>query len=105
MDINEPQEPPTPSLYLTISGYQGKEIDPIVAQAYEKFINDNFFVKSRAFAQFFWRLNIWIFEKTCEKIKVDQPNRPDSIIKEEVKLKFWSDFGQFTPKAERQIVK
>ena len=32
--------------------YQGKEIDPIGAKASENFINDENFVKSRAFAQF-----------------------------------------------------
>ena len=52
LEVGEPQEPPAPSLDLTISDYQGKEIDPIVAQALEKFINDENFVRSRAFAQF-----------------------------------------------------
>ena len=52
-----------------------------------------FFVKSRAFAQFLWRLNIGNFEKTCEKIKVEQLGKSDSIIKEEVKSKFLSDFA------------
>ena len=30
------QEPPMPSLDLTFSNYQGKEIDPIIAQASQK---------------------------------------------------------------------
>ena len=50
LEIGEPQEPPIPSLDLIVADYQGKEIDPIVAQASEKFINDENFVKSRAFA-------------------------------------------------------
>ena len=58
LDVGEPQEPPIPSLYLTIVDYQGKEIDPIVSQAFEKFISDENFVRSRAFAQFLWRLNM-----------------------------------------------
>ena len=41
----------------------------------------------------------------CEKIKVDQLDRSDSIFKEDVKSKFLSDFSQFTPEAGRQIVK
>ena len=90
---------------LTIANSQGKEIDPIVAQALEKFINDENFVRSRAFAQFLWRLNIGNFEKTCEKIKAEQPDKSDSIIKEEVKSKFLNDFSKFTPEAGRQIVK
>ena len=105
MDIGEPQEPPASSLDLTISDYQGKEIDPIVAQASERFINDENFVKSRAFVQFLWRLNIGNFERTCEKIKADQPDKSDSIIKEEVKSKFLNDFAQFTREAGRQIVR
>ena len=105
LDIGEPQEPPTPSLDLTVADYQGKEIDPIVSQASEKFINDEKFVKSRAFAQFLWRLNIGNFEKTCEKVKAEQPDKSDSAIKEEVKSKFLNDFAQFTPEAGRQIVK
>ena len=31
LEIGEPQEPPTPSLDLTIVDYQSKEIDPIVS--------------------------------------------------------------------------
>jgi len=50
LETGEPQEPPTPSLDLTIVDYHGKEIDPIVAQASDKIINDESFVKSRAFA-------------------------------------------------------
>ena len=37
LEIGEHQEPPIPSLDLTMADYQGKEIDPIVAQASEKF--------------------------------------------------------------------
>ena len=33
LEIGEPQEPPTPSLDLTVADYQGKEIDHIVSQA------------------------------------------------------------------------
>ena len=50
LEVGEPQEPPAPSLDLTIADYQGKEIDPIVSQASEKFVNDDSCVKSRAFA-------------------------------------------------------
>ena len=52
-----------------------------------------------------WRLNIGSFEKACEKIKVEQPNKAYSVIQEEVKSKFLSDFAHFTPEAGRQIVK
>ena len=96
-----PKEPPRPSFDLTIVDYRGKEIDPIISQASQKFINDENFVRSRAFAQFLWRKNIGNFEKTCEKIKVEKPDKPDSIIKEEVKSKILSDFSQFTPEARR----
>ena len=93
LEIGEPQEPPTPSLDLTVADYQGKEIDPIVAQASKSFINYENFVKSRAFSQFFWRLNMGNFEKTYEKIKAKKLDKPDSDIKEEVKSKFLNDFS------------
>ena len=105
LEIGEPQEPSRPSLDLIISDYQGKEIDPIVSQASKRFINDEIFVKSRAFAQFLWRLNIGNFEKTCEKLKAEQPDKLDSDIKEEVKSKFLNDFAKFTPEARRQIIR
>ena len=47
-----PEEPPMPTLALTVRDYRGKEIDPLVAQASKKFIDDESIVKSRAFAQF-----------------------------------------------------
>ena len=76
LNVGEPQEPPTPSLDLTIVDCQGKEIYPIVVQASKRFINDENFVRSRAFAQFLWRLNMGNFEKSCEKIKAKQPDKP-----------------------------
>ena len=45
------------------------------------------------------------FEKACEKIKVEQLDKPDLVIKEGVKSKFLNDFAQFTPEAGRQIVR
>lgn len=90
-----------PSLDLIVVDYQGKEIDPIIAEASQKFIDDESFVRSRAFAQFLWRKNIGNFEKTCEKIKEEKPDKSDSVIKEEAKSKFLSDFSQFTPEAWR----
>lgn len=44
MERGVPQEPPIPSLDLIVIYYQGKEIDPIIAQASQKFINDEIFV-------------------------------------------------------------
>ena len=81
MEVGEPQEQPTPSLDLTLADYQGKDIDPIVSQASERFINDENFVKSRAFAQFLWRLNIGNFEKTCEKIKIKHPDNQALLLR------------------------
>lgn len=52
MEKGVPQESPMPSLYLTVADYQGKEIDPIISQTSQKFIDDENFVKSRAFAHF-----------------------------------------------------
>ena len=66
-----PQEPPIPSLDHIVSDYKGKEIDPIIVQASQKFIDDENFVKSRAFEQFLWRKNIENFEERCKRIKVE----------------------------------
>ena len=86
------EEPPMPSFDLTVADYRGKEIDPIIAQASKKFIDDESFVRSRAFAQVLWRRNIGNFEK-CKKIKVEKLNKLDSDIREEVEAKFLEDFA------------
>ena len=33
------------------------------------------------------------FEKACEKIKAEQPDKPNLVIMEEVKSKFLSNFA------------
>lgn len=100
-----PKEPPVPSFDLTSANYRGKEIDPIIAQASHKFIDDENFVKSRAFAQFLWRRNIDNFEPKCQTIKEEKPNKLDSEVEEEVKAKILEDFSQLTLEARRQLVK
>jgi hypothetical protein len=84
------------SFNLTIVDYRGREIDPIIAQASQNFIDDKIFVNSRAFAQFLWRRNIGNFEAKCKTIKIEQPNKLDSKIEEEVKAKFMEEFSQLT---------
>lgn len=59
----------------------------------------------RDFAQFFWRRNIGNFENVCKKIKEEHLVKLDSIIEEEVKSIFLSDFSQLIPKVGRQLVK
>ena len=44
LEENVPQEPPELVLDLTVADYRGKEIDPIISQAYDQFISDNDFV-------------------------------------------------------------
>ena len=61
LEENVPQEAPKPILDLTIMDYRGNEIDPIIGQAYDQFILDNDFVKSRAFEKFLWRINMHNF--------------------------------------------
>ena len=46
LEENVPQEPLEPILELIVDDYKGKEIDPIIGQAFDKFILDNYFVKS-----------------------------------------------------------
>lgn len=87
-----PKEPTVPSFHLTFSYYRAREIDPIIAQASQKFIDDENFVKSKAFAQFLWRKNIGHFKTRCKSIKIEQLSKLDSEIEEEVKAKFMEDF-------------
>ena len=61
LEENVPQEALEPILDLTIVDYRGKEIDPIIGQAYDQFILDNDFIKSRVFKQFLWRINMHNF--------------------------------------------
>ena len=61
LEENVPQEPLEPVLDLTVADYRGKEIDPIISQAYDQFISDNDFVKTKAFKKFLWQTNIDIF--------------------------------------------
>ena len=51
---NVQKEPLELILDLTMADYRGKEIDPIISQAYDQFISDNNFVKTKAFKQFLW---------------------------------------------------
>ena len=80
MERGVPKDLPMSSFDLTIADYKGKEIDPIIGQVSQKFIDDESLVRSRAFAQFLWRRNIGNFEERCKKIKVEQPNKLDSDI-------------------------
>ena len=53
LEERNPQEPPMPSLELTMVDYIGRKLDPMMEQAcYELISNDNF-IKSRAFYQFY----------------------------------------------------
>ena len=65
LEENVPQEPLEPVLDLTVVDYRGKEIDPIISQAYDQFIFDNDFVKFKAFKQFLWRINMHNFQLRC----------------------------------------
>ena len=52
--------------------------------SHEFLSNDNF-IKSRAFYQFAWRINIENFEERYSKRKVEQPDKEDSFIQNEIK--------------------
>ena len=76
-----PQEPPMPSLELTVIDYRGRELDPIIEQANHEFISDDKFVQSRAFYQFSWRRNIKFFKETCNKMKRKNPKMEEEIYR------------------------
>lgn len=69
MERGVPEEPPMPSFDLTIADYRCKGIDPIIAQASKKFIDDEYFVRSRALAQLLCRKNLGNLEERYKKIK------------------------------------
>lgn len=85
MDEGTLKETPIPSMELSVSDFKGKDLDPIIEQDSHKFLLDDSFVNFRAFFQFAWRLNISDFEERCQKRKQEQPNKDDSIIKDEIK--------------------
>ena len=49
LDEGNPQEPPMPSLDLTVVDYRGRELDPVLEQASHQFLSDDSLVRSRAF--------------------------------------------------------
>ena len=90
---------------LIVANYRGKEIDPIIGQAYDQFILDDDFVKYRAFKQLLWRINMHNFQLRCKKIKVEQPNVEESTIEEIVKEKLTKVFDDITPEGGRLLLK
>ena len=105
LDKNAPQEPPELVLELTMANYRGREIDPIIGQAYDQFISDNDFVKSKAFKQFLWRTNMHNFQLKYKKIKAKQPDVEDFAIEEVVKDELTKDFNDITPEGGRILLK
>ena len=77
----------------------------MIAQAAQKFIDDENFLKNRAFAQFLWRRNISNFENKCKLIKVEKSNKLESKIEEEVKANFMEEFSQLTHEEGRKLLK
>ena len=90
---------------LTVVDYEGKEIDLIISQAFDQFIFDDDFVKSRAFKQFLWRTNMHSFQLKSQKIKAEQPDVEDSTIEEVVKDELTKDFNDITPEGGRILLK
>lgn len=72
LEEGNPQEPPMPSLELTVADYRGRELEPMVEKSSHEFLSNDSFVKSRAFYQFAWRTNIE-FEERCNKRKEEKP--------------------------------
>ena len=105
MEENAPQEPLYQVLELTVVDYRGKEIDPIIGQANDQFILDNDFVKSRAFKQFFWRINIHNFELRCNKIKEKKLDVEASAIEEVIKEELIRKFEAITLEARRKLLR
>lgn len=97
MELEAPIQPPMPLLVLTMEDFRGKEIDPIVEQEKRKYLEDEDFVKSRAFIQFLWHNIIENFEARCKKIKAKKPSKHDSEIEEEVKASLMEDKNQIIP--------
>ena len=71
-----------PTLALIVGDFIGKEIDPIVEEEPKKLLDDEIFVKSRAFTQFLWRRNINNFEEKYKMIKIEVHDRKNFEIEE-----------------------
>ena len=85
--------------------YRGREIDPIIGQAYDQFISNNDFVKSRAFKQFLWRINMHSFQLGYNEIKVEQLDVEESAIEEVVKDELTKFFDSITLEVGRVLLK
>ena len=81
-----------PSFELTIVDFRGKELEPILEWANQKFFSDDIFVKSRAFNQFAWRENMHIFEENYKNMKVEHPEMDEASIQNQIKEQMMQEF-------------
>ena len=108
IEINEgnPQEPPMPSLEMTVADFKGKILDPILEQATQQFLSDDNFVKSRAFHQFSWRANMSNFEEICRNMKkIEHLEMDEASIQNKIKEQMMQKFQNITPEEGRKMVK
>ena len=87
LEEGNPQEPPMPSLELTVADYKGRELDPMVEQASHEFHSDDSFVKSRSFYQFACKKNIELFEERYNKRKAKHPKMEEASIKDQKRMR------------------
>ena len=51
------------SLELTMADYKGKELDLVIKLDSHEFLFDDYFIRTRAFFQFVWRVNMGKYEE------------------------------------------
>ena len=80
-------------------------MDPVLEQASQHFLSDNNFVRSRAFHQFAWRVNMHIFEQRCNNMRTEHPEMDETSIQNTIKEQMVQEFQNITPDEGRQMVK
>ncbi len=102
LEVGYPQEPPMPSLELTVADYKGRELDPMVEQASHEFLSDDSFVKSRFFYQFAWTTNVEWFKERCNKRKEEKLEMEEAALQDQIKDEMMQEFKSLTPEKGRK---
>ena len=72
-------------------------MDPVLEQASHQFLSDDSFVKSRAFHQFSWRVNMNNFEERYTKLKAGHPEMDEKSIQSHIKEEMSKEFQNISP--------
>lgn len=85
MQLCVPPLPPNLELDLTPLVLQGKDFRDARKEAYDKFLEDDTFVRSPTFLQLVWKMKIEEYKRRINKKKAQRPDRSNQENQEEVK--------------------